>query len=57
MIFIKNKKMLKTRKKLQTKDRIQIDYDDAKDEIAAVILFFVSTRNSTCVPGEVIDSM
>lgn len=30
-----------------TKDRIQIDYDDAKDEIA-VNLFFCIHQNSTC---------
>lgn len=44
--FHQNKKMLKP-EEAATKDRIQIDYDDAKDEIAAEFIF-VSTRNSTC---------
>ena len=38
-----------------TKDRIQIDYDDAKDEIAAEFIFCIHQEFQFVVPGEVID--
>lgn len=38
--FHQNKKMLKP-EEAATKDRIQIDYDDAKDEIAAEFIFCI----------------
>ena len=40
MDFHQNKKMLKP-EEAATKDRIQIDYDDAKDEIAAEFIFCI----------------
>ena len=49
-----NKKMLKP-EEAATKDRIQIDYDDAKDEIAAEFIFLYPPGIPLVVPGEVID--
>ena len=50
MIFIKIKP-----EEAATKDRIQIDYDDAKDEIAAEFIFLYPPGIPLVVPGEVID--
>lgn len=52
--FHQNKKMLKP-EEAATKDRIQIDYDDAKDEIAAEFIFLYPPGIPLVVPGEVID--
>lgn len=52
--FHQNKKILKPEEAV-TKDRIQIDYDDAKDEIAAEFIFLYPPGIPLVVPGEVID--
>ena len=52
--FHQNKKMLKP-EEAATKDRIQIDYNDAKDEIAAEFIFLYPPGIPLVVPGEVID--